>query len=74
MIQTEIIDTNNKSQVKEFVDFHYQLYEGTPQWVPPFYSDIQLMLNKEKHPYSTSTEYRSRMEGPILLRYSVDVE
>jgi hypothetical protein len=51
MIQTEIIDTQNKVQVKEFVDFHYRLYEGTPQWVPPFYSDIWLMLNKNKHPF-----------------------
>lgn len=51
MIQTEIIDTKNKKQVKEFIDFHYKLYSGIPQWVPPFYSDIQLMLNKNKHPY-----------------------
>jgi hypothetical protein len=56
MITVEQIDTKSKAQVKEFVQFHYDLYKGTPQWVPPFYSDINLMLNKEKHPFFEHSE------------------
>ncbi len=41
----------NKVQVKEFIDFHYDLYQGTPQWVPPFYSDMYLVFDKKKHPF-----------------------
>jgi hypothetical protein len=51
MITIEKVDTKDKKQVEAFVDFHYKLYKGTPQWVPPFRDDIRLMLNKEKHPF-----------------------
>jgi hypothetical protein len=51
MLTIEKIDTNSKDQVNRFVQFHYDLYRGTPQWVPPFYTDIKLMLNRKKHPF-----------------------
>jgi GNAT superfamily N-acetyltransferase len=51
MLTVEKIDTSNKKQVNQFVQFHYDLYKGCPQWVPPFFSDIKLMLNREKHPF-----------------------
>ncbi|MCK9245574.1 MAG: hypothetical protein M0P11_01295 [Anaerolineaceae bacterium] len=47
----EIIDVNSKALAKEFVNFQYDLYEGCPQFVPPFRSDIFLMMNKKKHPF-----------------------
>ncbi len=51
MVTIEKIDTSSKAKVNEFVKFHYDLYKGHPQWVPPFYSDIKLMLNRQKHPF-----------------------
>lgn len=51
MVTIEKVDTNNKTQVKRFIDFHYHLYEGVPQWCPPIYSDMEMMLNRDKHPY-----------------------
>lgn len=51
MVTIEKVDTRSKSQVHEFIQFHYDLYQGHPQWVPPFYSDIKLMLNPKKHPW-----------------------
>ena len=51
MLTIEKVDTNTKDQVNRFVQFHYDLYRGTPQWVPPFYTDIKLMLNRKKHPF-----------------------
>lgn len=51
MVTIQQIDTSSKSQVNEFVDFHYKLYKGTPQWVPPIKDDIRTMLNKNKHPF-----------------------
>jgi GNAT superfamily N-acetyltransferase len=51
MFTIQKIDTTVKSQVNEFIQFHYKLYAGTPQWVPPFISDIQAMLNRNKHPF-----------------------
>lgn len=51
MLTIEKVDTKSRDQVNRFVQFHYDLYRGTPQWVPPFYTDIKLMLNREKHPF-----------------------
>ena len=56
MVNIEMIDTRNsysasKARVNEFVQFHYRLYKGHPQWVPPFVDDIKLMLNRNKHPF-----------------------
>lgn len=51
MLTIEKVDTESKAQVQKFVQFHYDLYRGTPQWVPPFYVDIKLMLDRKKHPF-----------------------
>jgi len=51
MVTIEQVDWNDKKQVNRFIQFHYDLYKGTPQWVPPFFSDLQVMLNKKKHPF-----------------------
>lgn len=51
MIHIEKIDTTDSKQVDRFIRFYMDLYQGCPQWVPPFYSDIRLMLNRNKHPF-----------------------
>jgi hypothetical protein len=51
MYHIQKVDTSSKAQVNEFIQFHYKLYQGTPQWVPPFISDIKVMLDPKKHPY-----------------------
>ena len=51
MITTQKIDSTNKNQVNQFVQFHYDLYKDCPQWVPPFKADIHNMLNRQKHPF-----------------------
>jgi hypothetical protein len=51
MYSVEKIDTSSKSQVNQFVQFHYDLYKDCPQWVPPFYTDLKMMLNRQKHPF-----------------------
>lgn len=51
MLTVQKVDTANRAEVNRFIQFHYDLYKGTPQWVPPFYDDIRLMLNRQKHPF-----------------------
>ena len=51
MITIEKVDTNNKSHVKRFVKFYYDLYKKCPQWVPPLLSDAYHPLNRKKHPF-----------------------
>lgn len=51
MVAIEKVDTNNRVQVKRFVELPYQLYKDCPQWVPPLYVDAYMYLNRQKHPF-----------------------
>jgi len=71
MIEVIKVDTQNKGQVKEFIDFHYELYQGTPQWVPPFYSDMNLVFDKKKHPFyekNAADFFMAKREGKVVAR------
>lgn len=45
------LDLKDRAQINSFISFPYKIYANTPQWVPPFDTDIRLMLNKNKHPF-----------------------
>jgi len=45
------INTKNRKQVKQFLNFPYRLYKDVPQWVPPLSSDAQMLLNEKKNPF-----------------------
>jgi hypothetical protein len=51
VVAIEKVDTNNKLQVKRFVELPYRLYKACPQWVPPLYLDAYMYLNRKKHPF-----------------------
>lgn len=51
MLTTEKIDTGSKPLVRRFIALPYRLYAGHRQWVPPLLGDMELMLNRSKHPY-----------------------
>jgi hypothetical protein len=51
MLNIEKVDTDNKLQVKRFVELPYRLYKDCPQWVPPLYIDAYMYLNRKKHPF-----------------------
>ncbi len=51
MLTVEKVDTDNKPQVKRFVQFYYDLYKDCPEWVPPLFVDAYLPLNRKKHPF-----------------------
>lgn len=67
----EIIEVNSKELQKKLVDFQFELYKDCPQWVPPFRSDIFLMMNKEKHPFydhSESDFFLAIRDGKVVGR------
>jgi hypothetical protein len=51
MLTVEKIDTDNRAHVRRFVRIPYRLYAHHPQWVPPLFGDVELQLNRQKHPY-----------------------
>ena len=52
MLTIQPVNTTNKPQVKQFVEFPFELYKDCPQWVPPLFTDSYLQLNRKKHPFS----------------------
>jgi len=71
MITVKKIDLNSRSEIDRFVQFPFDLYEGHPQWVPPFISDVRTMLNPEKHPYyehSDAEFFIAEREGEVVGR------
>jgi hypothetical protein len=51
MLVIEKIDTENRKQVKRFVELPYRIYANCPQWVPPLNIDAYNQLNRKKHPF-----------------------
>jgi len=51
MLRVDKIDTNDRASVRRFVRIPYRLYENHPQWVPPLFMDVELQLNRKKHPF-----------------------
>ncbi|MCJ7701581.1 MAG: GNAT family N-acetyltransferase, partial [Anaerolineales bacterium] len=45
------IDTENKSDVRRFIKFPFDLYKDNPYWVPPMMPDMKQALNRERHPF-----------------------
>ncbi len=75
MIRIEQVDTSSAKQVSDFVQFQYDLYKGVPQYCPPFFTDIKLMLNRKKHPFyehSTADFFVAKDDaGKMLGRIAV---
>jgi GNAT superfamily N-acetyltransferase len=71
MLTIEKIDTEDKSQVKRFVQFYYDLYKNCPQWVPPLFVDAYLPLNRKKHPFfehSQADFFLAVQDGKVVGR------
>jgi GNAT superfamily N-acetyltransferase len=71
MINIEKVDLTSKEQVNAFVHFQYDLYKDNPQFCPPFFNDIKLMLNKQKHPFYEHSDgefFIAKQDGKIVGR------
>jgi len=76
MVSIEKVDTENKTQVKRFVEFYYALYKDCPQWVPPLFMDAYLPLNRKKHPffqYSDADFFLAIRDGKVVGRICAGV-
>jgi hypothetical protein len=74
MITIQKVDVSSKAQVNEFVELHYRLYKGHPQWVPPFKSDIKMMLDPNKHPFyehSDAEFFVARQNNEVVGRVAL---
>ncbi len=71
MLSIEKVDTADKKQVRQFVEFPFHLYRNCPQWVPPLLVDSYLQLNRKKHPFFEHSEadfFLARRNGEVVGR------
>jgi len=68
------IDTTNKKDVNQFIQFPFELYKDSPNWVPPFVSSVAKTLNRKKHPFydhSFADFFIAEEDGRTLGRLAV---
>jgi len=68
------VDTANRSDVRRFVQFPFDLYRGCPQWVPPLRSDEIKALDRDKHPFyrhGAAEFFLAESQGQVLGRVAV---
>ena len=51
MLIIEKVDTENKRQVRRFVEVMHRIYADCPYWVPPLDVDAYNQLNRKRHPF-----------------------
>ena len=74
MLTITKVDTNNKTQVRKFVQFPYQHYKDCPFWVPPLFIDANLFLDRKKHPFfehSDADFFIAELDGQVVGRIGV---
>jgi hypothetical protein len=73
-MQVRKLETARARDVRQFINFSYDLYRECPQWVPPVLPEIRLMLNRDKHPFyrhSIADFFVVESGGQTLARIAV---
>ncbi len=73
-MQVRQINTNRRRDVRQFIAFPFALYRDCPQWVPPLVSDMELVLNRRRHPFyrhSAADFFVAEEEGRTVGRIAV---
>lgn len=68
------LDTTRSRDVRQFINFPFELYRECPQWVPPILPEVKLILNRKKHPFyrhSPADFFVAESEGQTLGRIVV---
>ena len=74
MLQIRKIETENKKDVRRFIELPFALYKSHPLWVPPIRMDIKTRLDREKHPFHEHSDvdfFLAERNGEVLGRIAV---
>jgi hypothetical protein len=73
-MQVRKLDTSQRSDVRAFIRFPFELYRDCPQWVPPLISDMRFALDRERYPFYRESDADfivAESEGQVLARVAV---
>lgn len=64
-----VVPAETKAELKEFVRFPWQVYNGDPYWVPPLISEREDFVDRSKHPFHEHAKvqyFTARRDGQIV--------
>jgi GNAT superfamily N-acetyltransferase len=67
----EVIEVDDRSGLKQFIDLPYTLYRDDPHWVPPLRIAVKELLDRKKHPFYLNAEaefFVARQNGRVVGR------
>jgi hypothetical protein len=67
----QVLPVNSKQQLKAFIDFPHELYEGDPYYVPELYLAQKDLLTPGKHPFyehSSLQPFLAYQDGKVVGR------
>jgi hypothetical protein len=68
------VDGRRPDQVREFIEFPFELYRHTPQWVPPFLFEARRVFDRRRNPFyrhSDAVFFLGRRGGQTVGRLAV---
>jgi hypothetical protein len=68
------LDTENRRDIRRFVEFPFTLYENSPQWMPPLVSSVKASMNRQKYPFykhSDADFFLAEEEDVVVGRIAV---
>jgi hypothetical protein len=72
------LDTTNRNHVKLFTSLPFQIYQSSPQWVPPLQWEVEGMLDRKHNPFFKHSEAafflaleNGRVVGRVAALYHV---
>lgn len=71
MTEVRKIDTRNKTEVRRFIQFPFDLYRDHPLWVPPIRMDAMTRLDRDKHPFHEHSDvdfFLAERDGEVAGR------
>ena len=71
MSEVQIVEVNNKKQLRKFVSLPNKMYKNVPQFVPAFYGDDMSDWDKSKNPafqYCEARAFLAYRDGKIVGR------
>lgn len=68
------LDTHNRRDVMQFINFQFDLYAHCKYWSPPLVSSMKLVMDRQRHPFYKHSEaafFVAESAGDTLARVAV---
>ena len=68
------LNTDNPQDVRQFVNFQFDLYADCDKWAPPLVSSVKLAMNRHKHHFYTHSDaafFVAEEDGQTIARVAM---